>query len=266
MTTNRSTVPSRLLCPITKAYDPDTPLAAHMFISDRLSPARKMHLEWAWGLQPHQMVIKNVQNCIGYRTDILENSINGDFVLVPTMTTLNKMLVYFSLPCDTARVYHTRVSGIEFTKYHRITFKEYMPEAAFRYFFVPITPAGEAIRDEFLIGEDSEQVNADYEDAFEPISRDYIDPQTLKQFRVVTSHVHPFFVVPIAHRLLFPIRNRPGHWPLSTACHFFSHLSTSGADYPPAWFRRRYRGIKFKKDYDDDDKMDVETTDEEGKL
>lgn len=140
MTTNRFTVPSRLLCPITKAYNPDTPLEAHMFIADSLSPATKMHLEWAWGLKPHQMVIKNVQNCIGCtlrsptalnehkhfadRSDILENSINGDFVLVPTMTTLNKMLAYFSLPCDTARVYHTRTSGAEFIKYRRITFKE----------------------------------------------------------------------------------------------------------------------------------------------
>ncbi|PBK72975.1 hypothetical protein ARMSODRAFT_709348 [Armillaria solidipes] len=259
MTTKGSTVPSRLLCPITKAYNADTPLKAHVFITNDLSPELKMHMEWAWGFDPHQLVIKNNDNCIGYRPDILRNSINGDFVLVPTMTTLNKMLAYFLLPHDSARVYHTRASGTEFIKHRQIMFKKYMPEPAFRYLFVPITSAGEAIRDTFL---KEEQVEVDYEDAFDPLSGNPIEPDLLRQFRVVTSHVHPFFVVPIAYRLLFPMRDRPGLWSLSVACHLFTLDSTNGAD-PPAWFRRRYKGIEFNSDYDDDDKMDVETTDEE---
>ncbi|KAK0228227.1 hypothetical protein IW262DRAFT_1455414 [Armillaria fumosa] len=242
MTTNSPTVPSRFVCPITKAYSPDKPFEAHMFISHRLQPELKMHLEWAWGLNPHQLVIKNVQNCIGYRRDIIRNSLNGDFALVPTMTTLNTMLAYFSLPCDTPRVYHTRTLGVEFIKHRRITFKD--AKAAFRYFFVPITPAGEAICDEFLMGEDSEQVEDDYEGAVEPVSGDDVDPETLKQFRVVTSH--------------------DSTWPLSTACYWFTHFCTDASDYPPAWFRRRYKGIEFGKDYEDDDRMDVDTTDEEG--
>ncbi len=194
------------------------------------------------------------------------------------MATLNKMLAYFLLPHDSARVYHTRASGTEFIKHRQIMFKQvrilvilhyfvltsitvlqYMPEPAFRYLFVPITPAGEAIRDTFL---KEEQVEADYEDAYDPLSGNPIEPDSLRQFRVVTSHVHPFFVVPIAYRLLFPIKHRPGLWPLLVACHLFTFDSTNGAD-PPAWFRRRYKGVEFNSDYDDDDKMDVETTDEE---
>ncbi len=40
------------------------------------------------------------------------------------MTTLNKMLAYFLLPHDSARVYHTRASGTEFIKHRQIMFKK----------------------------------------------------------------------------------------------------------------------------------------------
>ncbi|PBL02138.1 hypothetical protein ARMGADRAFT_1071636 [Armillaria gallica] len=256
-----TTVPSRLFCPITKAYYANTPLEAHVFITSDLSPGLKMHMEWAWGLDPHQLVIKNNDNCIGYRPDVLRNSINGDFVLVPTMTTLNKMLAYFLLPMTPLEsIILVRILVIlHYFVLTSLTVLQYMPEPAFRYLFVPITPAGEAIRDTFL---KEEQVEADYEDAYDPLSGNPIEPDLLRQFRVVTSHVHPFFVVPIAYQLLFPIKRRPGLWPLLVACHLFTFDSTNGAD-PPAWFRRRYEGIEFNSDYDDDDKMDVETTDEE---
>ncbi|KAK0502927.1 hypothetical protein EDD18DRAFT_611661 [Armillaria luteobubalina] len=264
MSTTSPTVPSRSVCPITKAYSPDKPLKTHTFVSHSLRPAQKMHLEWAWGLQPHQLTVKSVRNCIGYRSDILGNSLNGDFVLVPTMATLNRMIAYWALPCDTPTVYHTRTLGIEFIKHRRIPFTDYMPETSFRYFFVPITPAGSSIRSQYLQDPSSSLLEADYSGSFDPVPGDDVDPETLTQFRVVTSHVHPFFVALTALGLLLPIRNRPGHWPLWTAVYWFMHFCMDASDYPPAWFRRRYKGIEFEKEYDDDERMDVETTDEEG--
>ncbi len=63
-----------------------------------------------------------------------------------------------------------------------------MPETAFRYLFVPLTPAGEAIRDLYV---KQEQVTADYEGAINPLSGAPINPKALgdiRQFRVVISH------------------------------------------------------------------------------
>ncbi|KAK0467963.1 uncharacterized protein EV420DRAFT_437202 [Desarmillaria tabescens] len=156
------------------------------------------------------------------------------------------MLNYFSLPYNTNRVYHTRNS-----------------ETSFRYLFVPMTPAGEAIRDQYLLQQ--EQISLDYENAINPLSGDPMDPEALeqlKQFRIVVSHVHPLFAAITAHQWLFPTRNRPGHWFLSVACHLFAQISANDVD-PPAWFRRRYKGIEFETYYDDDDDMDANTSDEE---
>ncbi len=58
------------------------------------------------------------------RPDILQNAINGDFALVPTITTLNKMLRYFKLPYNTNVVYRTRTSGAKFIKRRQILFTE----------------------------------------------------------------------------------------------------------------------------------------------
>ncbi|SJL01604.1 uncharacterized protein ARMOST_04927 [Armillaria ostoyae] len=258
-------VPSRLVCPITKCHNADIPLDGHLFVADDISPAVKMHLEWAWGFNPHEMVLQTIDNCIAYRPDILQNAVNGDFALVPTITTLNKMLRYFKLPYDTNVVYRTRTLGAKFIKHRRILFTEYMPETVFRYLFVPLTPAGETIHDQYV---KEEQASADYEGAIDPLSPltgAPLNPEALmqiRQFRVVISHVHPFFAATAAYGFLFPTRTRPGHWFLSVACNLFSQLSASGVD-PPAWFRRRYKDIEFETYYDDDDEIDANTSDEE---
>ncbi|SJL01602.1 uncharacterized protein ARMOST_04925 [Armillaria ostoyae] len=255
-------VPSRLVCPITKCHDANVPLEGHLFVSEDISPAVKMHLEWTWGFNPHEMVLHNIDNCITYRPDILQNTVSGDFALVPTITTLNKMLRYFKLPYNTNVVYRTRTSGAKFKKRRQILFTEYIPETAFRYLFVPLTPAGETIRDQYV---KEEQADPDYEGAINPLSGAPINPEALmqiRQFRVVISHVHPFFAATAAHQFLSPTRTRPGHWFLSVACDLFSQMSASGVD-PPAWFRRRYKDIEFETYYDDDDEIDVNTSDEE---
>ncbi|PBL02143.1 hypothetical protein ARMGADRAFT_1158731 [Armillaria gallica] len=207
-------VPSRLICPITKCCDANVPLKGHLF-----------------GLDPHEMVIHNIDNCIAYRPDILQNAINGDFALVPTITTLNKMLRYFKLPYNTNVVCRTRTSGAKFIKRRQILFTEYMPETAFRYLFVPLTPAGEAIRDLYV---KQEQVQSTPYPELPSIPK-----HSRKSGNFASSY--PTYIL---------------------ACDLFSQMSATGID-PPAWFRRRYKDIEFETFYDDYDEMDANTSDEE---